>query len=234
MQHFALSVATEQKADGTPVTIADRAIEALLRERIEREFPGDAIVGEEQGSTGSSTRRWIIDPIDGTKNYARGIPVFATLIALEQDGELVLGMVSAPALGTRWWATRGEGAFCNGAPIRVSTNSSLAAADLCTGGTDWALQTDQAHALLAVEAKVRRVRGFGDFWGHMLVAQGSMEIMIEFAPLAEWDIAAPRAIVEIAGGRVTSRDGAPAPRGGDVVATNGALHDEVLALLGTR
>jgi histidinol-phosphatase len=234
MRHFAPSVATETKADGTPVTVADRAVEALLRERIEAEFPGDAITGEETGASGASTRRWILDPIDGTKNYARGIPVFATLIALEQDGELVLGMVSAPALRTRWWAARGAGAFRDGAPIRVSGVSSVSDADMCTGGTDWARERDQEQALRALERSVRRMRGFGDFWGHMLVAQGSMEIMVEFAPLAEWDIAAPRAIVEEAGGRVTSLAGARAPREGSVLTTNGPIHDDVLALLQAR
>ena len=194
----------------------------------DRRHPGvqPRIVGEEQGSSGEGARRWIVDPIDGTKNYARGIPVFATLVALEEDGELVLGMVSAPALGSRWWGTKGEGAFRDGAPIHVSDVRAVKDSDLCTGGTDWA-----EGRLRALESSVRRVRGFGDFWGHMMVAQGSMEIMVEFAPLQPWDVAAPRAVVEMAGGTMTSLDGSERPRDGAVVTTNGLVHDEVLGVL---
>ncbi len=229
MHHLSIGIDTEMKADGTPVTIADRAVEQVLRDGLARAFPEDAILGEEQGSSGEGTRRWILDPIDGTKNYARGVPVFATLIALEDAGQLVLGMVSAPALRTRWWATVGDGAFRDGTSIGVSARESLAEADVISGGLDWA--RDNAGVMKLFSA-AKRQRGFGDFWGHMLVAQGSAEVMVEFAPLALWDIAAPRLIVEEAGGRVTDLTGDPALKPGPVLTTNGIVHDEVLAILG--
>jgi histidinol-phosphatase len=228
LEHFKLGTLTQIKEDGTPVTAGDRAVERALRRDLEEHFPDDAVLGEEEGAQGEGPRRWIIDPIDGTKNYARGIPVFATLIALEVDGEPVLGLVSAPALGSRWWAVRGEGAFHSGRSIRVSQISTLADADLITGGDDWAQGNTEAYAGLLERA--RRQRGFGDFWGHMLVAQGSAEAMIEFAPLARWDIIAPRVIVEEAGGRCTALDGGPA-EGGPTLSTNGMLHDELRAAL---
>jgi histidinol-phosphatase len=229
MKHFAIGVATETKADGTPVTIADRAIEEALRAGLGRAFPTDGILGEELGATGEGVRRWIVDPIDGTKNYARGVPVFATLIALEDGGRLVAAMVSAPALGTRWWASAGGGAFCDGSAIQVSGVASLKDADVITGGIDWA--RERTDALLALVAAARRQRGFGDFWGHMLVAQGSADVMVELAPLALWDIAAPKMIVEEAGGRMTGLDGDAALKPGPVITSNGALHDQARALL---
>lgn len=229
-QHAALTVATETKADGTPVTIADRAIERAIRAAIERARPSEPVLGEEEGgAVPSSGACWILDPIDGTKNFARGIPVFATLLARWQDGALTDAIVSAPLLGTRWWATGGE-AFKDGARIRVSTVAALDAADVCTGGLDWARRAGiSVDALLGIG---RRHRGFGDFWGHMLVAQGSMEAMIEYAPLALWDIAAPRCILEAAGGRVTDLDGDPALKPGPVIATNGLIHEALIDVLG--
>lgn len=229
LDHFRIGVPTELKDDLTPVTEADRAIEQVLRGAIEAEFSGDAILGEEQGASGSGGRRWILDPIDGTKNYCRGIPVFATLIALEDEGALALGMVSAPALGMRWWATRGGGAFRDGERIHVSTTADVAQADVISGGLNWGSARD-TEGLLALCVRARRQRGFGDFWGHMLVAQGSAEVMVELAPLEPWDLAAPRAIVEEAGGRVSDLAGNGALSGA-CVTTNGALHDDVLALL---
>jgi histidinol-phosphatase len=230
LDHFRVGVPVELKDDATPVTEADRAIEDALRRAIEAEFPGDAILGEEQGASGSGGRRWIVDPIDGTKNYVRGIPVFATLIALEDDGALALGMVSAPALQARWWATRGGGAFGNGECIRVSEVADVADADVISGGVNWGSARD-TQGLLALCARARRQRGFGDFWGHMLVAQGSAEIMVELAPLEAWDLAAPRAIVEEAGGRVTGLDGKSEALSGACISTNGFVHDQVAALL---
>jgi histidinol-phosphatase len=233
LSSFGGAVATETKPDGTPVTVADRAVEEALREAVARDFPGDGVLGEEGGAAaGSGGRRWIVDPIDGTKNYARGIPVFATLIALEDSGGLAVGLVSAPALRTRWWAVRGGGAFRDGAPIMVSGVADLAQADVCSGGLDWARSTGHAERLWSLLGRTRRHRGFGDFWGYMLVAQGSLEVMVEFAPLALWDIAAPRIIVEEAGGRWTGPAGEAAPAAGAALATNGVLHDEVLAVLG--
>jgi histidinol-phosphatase len=230
LEHFG-SAAT-LKADGTPVTEGDRAIEDSLRVSLENEFPDDGVVGEEGGATlGRGGRRWIIDPIDGTKNYVRGIPVFGTLVALEDAGRLAVGVVSAPALGARWFASRGGGAFRDGSPIAVSGESSLSEAHVCSGGLDWAQESSDPQRLARLLSRTARHRGFGDFWGHMLVAQGSMEIMVEFAPLALWDIAAPRLIVEEAGGRWTGLDGSSERGPGPALATNGVLHDEVLAVL---
>ena len=233
MSHFSVSVATVTKDDGTPVTAADRAIETFLRAEIEREFPGDAILGEEFGETAAGARRWIIDPIDGTKNFARGVPVFATLIALQDDGGavLALGMVSAPALGARWWATDGDGAFHNGSTIRVSAAARLEDADVVTGGVDWAFRTGYGERFEALLRRARRQRGFGDFWGPMLVAQGSVDVMIEFADLKLWDMAACNKIVVEAGGRATTIEGLHKVGPSPVVTTNGLLHDEVLRAL---
>jgi histidinol-phosphatase len=229
LRHAALTVLTETKADGTPVTVADRAIERVLRERIDRDRPGESILGEEEGGAlPASGACWILDPIDGTKNFARGIPLYGTLLARWEDGVLTDAIVSAPGLGSRWWATGGA-AFKDGARIQVSPVSALADADICTGGLDWAHRAGASiDALLGAG---RRHRGFGDFWGHLLVAQGSMEAMIEYAPLALWDIAAPRCILEAAGGRVTDHAGDAAFKPGPVIATNGLLHDAMVAAL---
>ena len=204
----------ETKPDLTPVTDADRATERLLRERIARDRPGEGVLGEEEGDDGGSTR-WIVDPIDGTRNFSRGVPVWATLIALERDGRVVCGVVSAPALGRRWWAARGEGAFANGSPIGVSTVGKLADASVsCTHGRD----------LARLEPLVWHARGIGDFWQHMLVAEGALEAGVD-AELALWDYAALEPIVLEAGGRLGEVRG-------QFVSTNGLLHDELLAALG--
>ena len=193
---------------------------------LERERPDDGIVGEEFGSDGSDGRRWIIDPIDATKNYIRGIPIFATLIALEN----LVGVVSAPALGRRWWAARGEGAFCNGKPIQVSSRSSLADSQLCyddLAGFDTAGSGEQFLALLH---RCGRTRGFGDFWSHMMVAEGSAEIAVE-PQVALWDMAPIQIIVEEAGGRFTSLRGEARADGGSGLSTNGIVHALVLDAL---
>jgi histidinol-phosphatase len=229
LKYFGDPVLAEVKTDGTPVTIADRAIEETLRRSIEKEFSGDDVLGEEGGATGTGSRRWIIDPIDATKNYVRGIPIFGTLLALEHDGELVVGLASAPALGQRWWATGGGGAFRDGRRISVSDRVALAEAEVTTGSLSYAdAGTDEA--VLALCRRASRSRAFGDFWGHVLVAQGSMDVMVEFAPLAAWDVAAPKLIVTEAGGRMTNLEGSDAAEG-SCLSTNGHLHDEVLALL---
>jgi histidinol-phosphatase len=230
LDHHGLSVLAEIKADGTPVTQADRAIERRLRERITSSFPDDTIVGEEEGgSLPASGVAWIIDPIDGTKNFARGIPIFATLVARWEDGELTEAAVSAPALGHRWTADE-SGAFLDGRPIRVEDRASLEEADLCTGGLDFA----ESHApdVQAILGKVRRHRGFGDFWGYCLLAQGSVDAMLEFAPLALYDIAAPRFIVERAGGVVSDLAGNTELKAGPALAAGPRLHAELLAALG--
>jgi histidinol-phosphatase len=210
----------ETKADLTPVTDADRAVERALRERIAAARPGDAVLGEEEGDDGGNTR-WILDPIDGTKNFSRGLPVWATLIALERDGALVCGVVSAPALGHRWWAARGEGAFRDGERIHVSRVSRLADAVVsCSYGAD----------LLRVEPVAWHARGIGDFWQHVLVAEGALDAAID-ARLAIWDYAAVTVIVEEAGGRSGASDGGAARPDKQLVSSNGLVHADVLELL---
>jgi histidinol-phosphatase len=226
----AADLAVETKPDLTPVTEADRAVEQALRKRIAEERPGHGVVGEEFGADEGGDARWIIDPIDGTKNYVRGIPVFATLIALERDGTLTLGAVSAPAMHRRWWAARGEGAFADGRPIRVSRVADFADAMLGYGS----LESWEEHGLgdqfTALARRCWRTRGFGDFWCHMLVAEGAADLAAE-PEVALWDLAALQVIVEEAGGRLTDLGGTARPDGGSVVTTNGLLHDRVLAAL---
>jgi histidinol-phosphatase len=219
----AADLRVETKPDLTPVTDADRAIERALRERLAAARPGEAVAGEEEGIR-NGTVRWVLDPIDGTRNFARGVPVWATLIALERGGAPVCGVVSAPALGHRWWATRGAGAWRDGAPIRVSAVERLANA---------AVSCSRAADLAAVEPIVWHARGLGDFWQHALVAEGALDAAVD-APLALWDYAALVPLVEEAGGRVTAPDGGPPQPGERVVSSNGLVHDELLALLASR
>jgi histidinol-phosphatase len=203
----------DTKPDLTPVTDADRATERMLRVRIARERPGEGVLGEEEGDDGGAVR-WIVDPIDGTRNFSRGIPVWATLIALERDGQIVCGVASAPALGCRWWAACGEGAFANGSPIGVSTVERL---------SDASVSCTYARDLARLEPLVWHARGLGDFWQHVLVAEGALEAAVD-AKLALWDYAAIEPIMIEAGGRVGEV-------GGQFVSTNGLLHDEVFAAL---
>lgn len=222
-----LTVAT--KTDSTVVTEADHRAEQVIREVIGREAPKDAILGEEYGSDGASSRRWIIDPIDATVNFVRGVPVWGTLIALEVDGVVSCGVVSAPALGMRWWAHRGDGAWCNGRPITVSEVTDLAAAQLSLNSLD-GLPPARLDAALALSKQCSRTRGFGDFWAFMLLAEGGLDIVVE--PVAAvWDLAPLTVIVEEAGGRFTSLDGGAGIDHGHALATNGHLHPAALAAL---
>jgi len=217
----AADLRVETKSDLTPVTDADRTVERALRERIAAARPGEGVFGEEEGGDGDGVR-WVLDPIDGTRNFSRGIPVWATLIALERDGALTVGVVSAPALGRRWWAARGEGAFAGGEAIRVSGVDRVDAASV---------SCSLARDLAALEPRVWHARGIGDFWQHVLVAEGALDAAVD-ARLALYDYAAFTVIVEEAGGRVSAPDGG-APRPGEpVVSSNGLLHDDVLALIG--
>lgn len=226
----ASDLAVERKRDTTHVTDADREAERVLREAILARHPHDAIVGEEFGAEGDSGRRWIIDPIDGTANFLRGIPVWATLIGLERDGRVEVGVVSAPAMPRRWWAARGEGAYCDGRRLSVSTVSDLADAQLCYADLPWWEAFGMGPQFLALVHAVWRTRGFGDFWQHMLVAEGAADIALE--PIVNlWDLAAIQPIVEEAGGRFTDHAGEPTPAGGNALSTNGLLHDEVLGYL---
>jgi histidinol-phosphatase len=233
MAHFRSSdLVVETKPDMTPVSEADKAVERALRDKISAERPGDAVVGEEFGDEGPAARRWILDPIDGTKSYVRGLPVFATLIALEEDGELLMGLASAPALGgRRWWAVRGGGAFADGGPIHVSRVSRLADAQLLYAG----LRTWKRYGLrdrfLELVDMAWRSRGLGDFWMHMLVAEGAAEVAVEME-VNLWDLAPAKVIIEEAGGRFTDLSGRPRADGGSALSSNGLLHEEVLRVLG--
>ncbi|HEX8861328.1 MAG TPA: histidinol-phosphatase [Actinomycetes bacterium] len=228
----ASDLVVETKPDLTPVSEADRAVEQLLRKRIAEERPAHAVLGEEfgVGDGPAATTRWIVDPIDGTKNYVRGIPVYATLIALERDGALSVGVASAPALGRRWWAARGAGAFADGAPLHVSRVAKLEDAQLGHSSVSSWADHGLTERFLELERRCWRGRGFGDFWTHMMVAEGACDVAAE-PEVSLWDVAAVQVIVEEAGGRFTSLAGLPRADGGSAVSSNGLLHDEVLAIL---
>ena len=223
----ALDLDVVAKPDLTPVSDADLAVEGTLREVLADERPGDAVLGEEHGTTGNGPRQWVIDPVDGTKNFVRGVPVWATLIALLVNDRVEVGVVSAPALGRRWWAARGEGAFADGEPIRVSSVAALADASLSYSSlTGWE-QQNRLDGVLTMFRKCWRTRAFGDFWSHVLVAEGAVDASFE-PEVSLWDLAPLQVIVEEAGGRFTTVDGVPRPDGGSVVCSNGLLHDVVL------
>lgn len=215
------------KPDATPVTEADIAVEAMIRQELGARFPGDAIRGEEGGVEGESDRMWIVDPIDGTRNYAAGIQIWANLLALKVEGEYVLGLANAPAIGERYAAIRGMGATWNGEPMRVSPVDRIADGMVVFGDVEAWIGTSQHDRFMGVVAGAQRSRGFGDFWGHMLVARGAAVAMIE-PQLSEWDFAPLVVIVEEAGGRMTQIDGLPPAHGGSLVTSNGLVHDEVL------
>lgn len=232
MRHFGGPVPAVAKPDGTPVTEVDRAIEQVLRERIGARVPGHEVLGEEGGGVIAVHRpTWVIDPIDGTKNFMRGVPIFATLIGLVVEGVVVVGVASAPAMGERWDAALGAGARLNGSPVGVSAVGQLADAQVLHGGLDWWRQDPGMWDLLGTLAdRAWRTRGFGDFWMHLLVAGGMADVALE-RDLRPWDIAALDCIVTEAGGRVTAWDGSPALTSGTLLCTNGLLHDELRALL---
>lgn len=215
------------KPDQSPVSEADLAIEAEARALVAAQYPGLGILGEEAGaSPGTGTAILVLDPIDGTRNFVRGIPVFATLLAIEDAGEVVAGVVSAPALGQRWRAARGGGAWCGGRRLAVSTTARLSDAmvlhgDL-SGGEGGGVRPPGLEALIRGAG---RSRGFGDFWQHMVVAEGGAEVAVD-PVMNPWDIAAPQIIVEEAGGRATTLGGARSIRGGSLVTSNGLLHEE--------
>jgi histidinol-phosphatase len=228
LRHFqSTTLVVRTKVDMTPVSEADEAVERAIREVLASERPDDAIVGEEFGTTGSSSRRWILDPIDATKNYVRGIPVYATLIALVDGNTPIAGVVSAPAMTRRWWAARGEGAFCNGRPIRASSIAEVGESHIAYDSVTDFDEHGGTIPFLHLMRRCSRARGFGDFWIHMLVAEGAIEIAVE-PRVAPWDMAAVQVIVEEAGGRFTDLRGEARFDGGSALSTNGLLHDEVL------
>ena len=228
LRHFqSATLAVRTKVDMTPVSEADEAVERALREMLAAQRPDDAIVGEEFGTSGASRRRWILDPIDATKNYVRGIPAYATLIGLVDGDRPVVGVVSAPALSRRWWASAGDGAFCNGRAMHVSGIAELSEAHIAYDSVTDFDAAGSTEAFLKLMRRCTRARGFGDFWIHMLVAEGAIEIAVEPA-VAPWDMAAVQVIVEEAGGRFTDLRGNARFDGGSGLSTNGLLHDEVL------
>lgn len=218
-----------RKDDGSWVTDVDRDVERRLRAMIAEAHPDHAVLGEEDGLSGpSGAPTWVLDPIDGTSNFVRGNPIWATLVALQLDGDDVLGVVSAPALGSRWDGLVGHGATCDGQSITVSDTATLAAAEITFGGLDHLRVAGRWDAVVELVDAAGRVRAYGDFWGHCLVASGSSEAAVESGP-STWDIAAVRAVVRAAGGRCTSLAGEQTSSGGDVVSSNGRLHDQLLA-----
>jgi histidinol-phosphatase len=220
----ALDLHVETKPDLTPVSEADRTAEEAIRALVASSGRGEGVLGEELGDDGGDVR-WIVDPIDGTRNYVRGVPVWATLLALEREGEVVLGLVSAPELHRRWWALRGEGAFANGEPCRVSAVSRLEDASVSTTSArgmpaGWRAIVDRSWSN----------RGLGDFWQHCLIAEGALEVACD-SRLKLWDYAAVQLLVEEAGGRCTTFEGAPPAVDESFVATNRVLHGDVVSLL---
>lgn len=231
----ALDLKVDTKPDMTPVTDADRAVEELLRATLHRARRRDAVLGEEFGETGTSARQWVIDPIDGTKNFVRGVPVWATLIALLEGPQVVAGVISAPALGRRWWAARGTGAYAgrslpSASPCRVSQVAKLADASLSFSSLSGWAEQGRLAGFLDLTRRVWRTRAYGDFWSYALLAEGAVDVAAE-PEVSLWDVAAVCIVVEEAGGRFSALDGTPGPANGNAVATNGPLHDDVLTLL---
>ena len=225
----------ETKPDDTPVTAVDRAAEQMVRRLLEQQRPDDAIVGEEYGTSGDAARRWVVDPIDGTKNFIRDVPVWATLIALLDGDDVVVGVVSAPALHRRWFAARGQGAWLGQSEatarrLSVSGVASLAQASLSYSDLSEWEEHGMLDPFMALMGDCWRTRAYGDFWSYMMVAEGAVDIAAE-PELELYDMAALVPVVEEAGGRFTGVDGTPGPHGGNALVTNGLLHDEVLARL---
>ncbi|MFC7327709.1 histidinol-phosphatase [Marinactinospora rubrisoli] len=231
----ALDLRVDTKPDLTPVTEADRAVEETLRSVLSRARPRDAVLGEEYGRSGSGTRCWVIDPIDGTKNYVRGVPVWATLIALLDGDRPVVGLVSAPALQRRWWASKDGGAWTGrsltkASRCRVSEVAQLSDASFSYSSlTGWEEQR-RLESFLGLTRSVWRTRAYGDFWSHVMVAEGAVDVSAE-PELSLWDAAPLPVILEEAGGRATGLDGRDFCDGGPLVCSNGLLHDEVLTTL---
>jgi histidinol-phosphatase len=234
LRYFRGDVRVMQKADQTPVTQADHEAEAAIVEHLRLAFPDVGFLGEEFGAQGPQARRWIVDPIDGTKNFVRGIPYWATLLALEEDGDITLGVVHAPATGELYWARQGQGAWLDGVRLRVSSvdrledamlvHSSLNLLRPLQGGRYW-------EGFVHLVDRTDRQRGFGDYLGYTFVLRGQAELMLE-ADLKPWDLAPFKVLFDEAGGRFTDFSGRPTIYSGTALASNGRLHDEAVALLG--
>lgn len=231
LRYFDGGFTVEWKEDRSPVTAADREAEALLRTRLLGSFPADGFLGEEHGDhPGTSGFRWIIDPIDGTRNFVRGIPLWGTLVGLLYRDEPIAGVVDAPALGQTWRALRGDGAWRGARRLRVSDVADLGQATVFYTSLSWFERVGRRDTVLALLGRTQTQRGYGDFYGHVLVAQGSGELMVEHG-VHVWDVAAILPIVEEAGGRFTDWDGNRTILRPDVLISNGRLHDEALRLL---
>jgi histidinol-phosphatase len=237
MRYFRTSdVHVDRKGDGSPVTQADRAVEEMARAKVKSSGLPLDVLGEEMGgrdasaASNSGRARLIIDPIDGTEEFSRGIPTFGTLLAIEKDGEIVAGMASAPALSTRWWAYRGQGAYRNGKEIHVSKAATLNASMVFTTGTGPKKTSVMRDKIRRLVDAARNGRALGGYWQHMLVAEGSIEVAVDLTSMP-WDLAPLGIIVEEAGGRSTNLQGVRSIYTHALVSTNGLVHDEVLALL---
>jgi histidinol-phosphatase len=253
LRYFDGPFTVERKDDESPVTVADRESEQLLRTVLHDAFPGDGFLGEEYGDApGTSGYRWVLDPIDGTRNFVRGIPIWATLVGLEYKGEPIAGVAEVPAMAQRFRALRGDGAYRIVGPpgtrpstgfsplqaggerrIKVSDRTDLADSLLFYSSLSWFVKAGCEAAFLELTRRTEMQRGFGDFYGYLLVAQGSGEVMMEHGVHA-WDIAALLPIIEEAGGRMTAWDGTRTIHRPDSLASNGALHDQVLRILGEQ
>lgn len=231
LQHFGGVLASEAKGDGTPVTVADRAAEAFLRERIGQRYPSHGILGEEYGEENPGARvRWILDPIDGTKSFVRGVPLFGVLIGIEVGGEPAVGVAHLPGLGETVAAAVGEGCYWNGGPARVSTISSIEASAILTTDPKELLDGPLNIGLQEITRRSALARNWGDCYGHLLVATGRADIMVD-PILSPWDAAPFVPILSEAGGRFTDKDGVAGAHGGSGISTNGILHEEVLRIL---
>ncbi|HEV3384125.1 MAG TPA: inositol monophosphatase family protein [Gemmata sp.] len=230
-EYYETTFTVENKADDSPVTIADRKAEELIRSLVSAEFPSDGFLGEEYGNQeGTSGFRWVIDPIDGTKSFIRHIPIWATLIGLEYQNEQIAGVAYIPVFGMTYRALRGAGAFLNERKIRVSDVAKLSDSLVCYSSINWFIRAGREKAFLEIASRTSRQRGFGDFYGFVLVAEGAAELMLEQG-VNPWDVAAIKAIVEEAGGTFTDWSGNPTIYRPDVLASNGKVHSEALKIL---
>jgi len=230
-EYYETTFAVEHKADDSPVTIADQKAEQLIRSLVTAAFPNDGFLGEEYGQQpGTSGFRWVIDPIDGTKSFIRHIPIWATLIGLEYRDEQIGGVAYIPVFGMTYRAIRGAGAFLNERKIQVSNVAKLSESLVCYSSINWFIRAGREKAFLEIAGRTSRQRGFGDFYGFVLVAEGAAELMVEQG-VNPWDIAGIKAIVEEAGGRFTDWSGNQTIYRPDVLASNGKVHEETLAIL---
>jgi len=232
LPYFRTALQVETKADQSPVTAADRAAERVIVDMLQQAFPDYGVLGEEFGAqSGRVNARWIIDPIDGTQNFIRGIPYFATLIGLEEAGEITAGVIYAPAEDDLLYAAKGEGAFANaGERLTVSSIADLAQATLLHGSLDLFITAGRWEGFTALVRATRRQRGFGDYFAHTFVCRGQAEVMLE-TDVKPWDLAPLKIVIEEAGGRLTDFTGVPTIYGGNAIVSNGHVHDAVLALL---